>query len=68
MQRKEISSVDTGVQVVAFNDASFLASSLKDAKALLICNEGEVSAEVAMNIAGWTHNTPDATRILNRLF
>ena len=60
VQRKEISSVDTGVQVVAFNDASFLASSLKDAKALLICNEGEVSAEINMNVAAWAHGTPDS--------
>lgn len=59
VQRKEISSVDTGVQVVAFNDASFLASSLKDAKALLICNEGEVSAEINMNVAAM-HGTPDS--------
>ena len=60
VQMKEISSVDTGVQVVAFNDASFLASSLKDAKALLICNEGEVSAEINMNVAAWAHGTPDS--------
>ena len=60
VQRKEISSVDEGVQVVAFNDASFLASSLKDAKALLICNEGEVSAEINMNVAAWAHGTPDS--------
>jgi len=60
VQRKEISSVDEGVQVVAFNDASFLASSLKDAKALLICNEGEVSAEINMNVASWAHGTPDS--------
>jgi hypothetical protein len=60
IQKKEVDNTDTGVQVVAFNDSSFLASSLKNAKGLLICNEGEVTAEIAMNIASWTHGTPDA--------
>ena len=60
IQRKEVDDTDAGVQVVGFNDTSFLASSLKNAKGLVICNEGEVSAEVAMNIAGWTHGTPDS--------
>tara|TARA_R100001463_G_scaffold32022_7_gene71951 strand:+ start:2611 stop:4269 length:1659 start_codon:yes stop_codon:yes gene_type:complete len=60
IQRKEVDSTDEGVQVVAFNDASFLASSLKNAKGLLICNEGDVGAEISMNIATWTHGTPDA--------
>ena len=60
IQVKEVDDTDQGVQVVAFNDTSFLASSLKNAKGLVICNEGEVSAEIAMNIAGWTHGTPDS--------
>ena len=60
IQRKEVDDTDTGVQVVAFNDTSFLASSLKNAKGLVICNEGVVSAEIAMNIAGWSHGTPDS--------
>lgn len=60
IQVKEVDNTDQGVQVVGFNDTSFLASSLKNAKGLVICNEGEVSAEIAMNIAGWTHGTPDS--------
>ena len=60
VSRKDVDATDTGVQVVAFNDSSFLASSLKNSKALLVCNEGGVSAEVIMNIAGWTHGEPDA--------
>ena len=60
IQRKEVDATDAGVQVLAFNDASFLASSLKNAKGLVICNEGDVSAELIMNIAAWTHGEPDA--------
>ena len=60
IQVKEVDNTDQGVQVVGFNDTSFLVSSLKNAKGLVICNEGEVSAEIAMNIAGWTHGTPDS--------
>ena len=60
IQRKEVDATDLGVQVVGFNDASFLASSLKNAKGLVVCNEGDVSAELIMNIATWTHGTPDA--------
>ena len=56
IQRKEVDNTDNGVQVVSFNDAAFLASSLKDAKGILICNEGEVGAELNMNIAGWNGN------------
>ena len=59
IQRKEVDATDLGVQVVAFNDASFLASSLKNAKALVICNEGDVSAELNFNVAEWTHAAPD---------
>ena len=60
VQRKEVDSTDQGVQVIAFNDSSFLASSLKNAKGLVLCNEGDVSAEIMFNIATWTHGTPDA--------
>ena len=59
IQRKEVDATDQGVQVVAFNDASFLASSLKNAKGLIICNEGDVSAELNFNVAAWTHAAPD---------
>ena len=59
IQRKEVDATDSGVQVVAFNDASFLASSLKNAKGLIICNEGDVSAELNFNVAAWTHAAPD---------
>lgn len=59
IQRKEVDATDAGVQVVAFNDASFLASSLKNAKGLIICNEGDVSAELNFNVAAWTHAAPD---------
>ena len=59
IQRKEVDATDSGVQVVAFNDASFLASSLKNAKALVICNEGNVSAELNLSVAGWAHAAPD---------
>jgi len=59
IQKKEVDSTDQGVQVVAFNEASFLASSLKDAKGIIICNEGAVTAELNMNVAKWTHAEPD---------
>tara|TARA_Y100000310_G_scaffold342339_1_gene445198 strand:+ start:160 stop:1815 length:1656 start_codon:yes stop_codon:yes gene_type:complete len=59
VQRKEVDATDAGVQVLAFNDASFLASSLKNAKGLVICNEGGVSAELNFNVAEWTHAAPD---------
>jgi len=57
--RKEVDATDAGVQVIAFNDISFLASSLKNAKGLVICNEGDVSAELNLNVAEWTHAAPD---------
>ena len=53
VQRKEVDSTDQGVQVIAFNDSSFLASSLKNAKGLVLCNEGEVSAEIMLIIASF---------------
>ena len=56
IQRKEVDNTDNGVQVVGFNDAAFLASSLKDAKGIVICNEGQVGAELNINIAGWNGN------------
>ena len=59
IQKKEVDATDAGVQIVAFNDASFLASSLKNAKALVICNEGPVSAELNLSVAEWTHAAPD---------
>lgn len=60
IQKKEVDSTDLGVQVVAFNDSSFLASTLKDAQGILVCNEGEVTAELSVYVAGWTAGTPDA--------
>ena len=59
IQRKEVDSTDAGVQVVAFNEGTFAASSLKNAKAVVICNEGAVSAELNLSVAEWTHAAPD---------
>ena len=56
---KEVDATDTGVQLVAFNDGSFLANSLKDAKGIVLCNQGDVSAELFYKTATWTHGTPD---------
>ena len=59
VHRKEVDSSDVGVQIIAFNDASFLAGSLKNAKGLVICNEGVVSAELNLSVAEWAHAAPD---------
>lgn len=59
VMRKTVDNSDSGVIVISFNDSAFLGSSLKNAKALLVCNEGDVSAEIDINVATWTHGTPD---------
>ena len=61
VSRKEVDSADAGVLIATFNDTSFLASSLKDCKGLVICNEGAVSAELTFNVALWAAGTPDTT-------
>ena len=61
VSRKEVDSTDAGVLIATFNDTSFLASSLKDCKGLVICNEGVVSAELTFNIALWAYGSPDTT-------
>ena len=55
---KEIDATDTGVQLISFNDGSFLANSLKDSKGMVLCNQGNVSAELVFATATWTHGTP----------
>ena len=46
---------DAMIQLIAFNtDAAFLAGTLKDCKYILICNEGDASAELEFKIAEWT--------------
>ena len=58
--KKTVDSTDAGVQVVAFNTGTaFLAGTQKDAKLLLICNEGDVTAELTLQTTSWTHGTPD---------
>ena len=59
IQRKEVDATDAGVQIIAFNEGTFAASSLKNAKGLVICNEGAVSAELNLSVAEWTHAAPD---------
>ena len=59
--KKTVGSVDTGVQVCAFNTgAQFLAGTQKDSKILVVCNEGDVTAELIIQSTLWTHGTPDA--------
>ena len=46
---------DAMIQLIAFNtDAAFLAGTLKDCKFILICNEGDASAELEFKMAEWT--------------
>ena len=59
IQRKEVDATDTGVQVIAFDGTNFLGNSLKNAKGIVICNEGAVSAELNLSVAEWTHAAPD---------
>ncbi len=59
IQRKEVDATDTGAQVIAFDGTNFLGNSLKNAKGIVICNEGAVSAELDFNVAAWTHAAPD---------
>ena len=59
--KKTVDSADAGVQVCAFNTGTqFLAGTQKDAKLLLICNEGDVTAELTIQTTLWTGGTPDA--------
>ena len=59
IQRKEVDATDTGVQIIAFDGTNFLGNSLKNAKGVVICNEGAVSAELNLTVAEWTHAAPD---------
>ena len=59
IQRKDVDATDAGVQIIAFDGSNFLGNSLKNAKGLVICNEGAVSAELDFNVAEWTHAAPD---------
>ena len=46
---------DAMIQLIAFNtDDAFLAGTLKDCKFILICNEGDASAELEFKMAEWT--------------
>lgn len=59
--KKTVDATDTGVQVCAFNTGTaFLAGTQKDAKLLLVCNEGDVTAELTLQTTLWTAGTPDA--------
>ena len=59
--KKTVDSADAGVQVCAFNTGTqFLAGTQKDAKLLLICNEGDVTAELTIQTTLWTGGTSDA--------
>ena len=59
--KKTVDATDLGVQVCAFNTGTqFLAGTQKDAKLLLICNEGDVTAELTIQTTLWTGGEPDA--------
>ena len=59
--KKVVPSSDTGNQIIAFNTgATFLAGTQKDAKLLLLCNEGDVTAELIFKATQWSHGTPDS--------
>ena len=58
--KKTISAVDLGVQIINFDtDSSFPAGSFKDCKFLLLCNEGDVTAELYYYMTEWSHASPD---------
>tara|TARA_R100000700_G_C3165489_1_gene140648 strand:- start:53 stop:1738 length:1686 start_codon:yes stop_codon:yes gene_type:complete len=58
--KKTISAVDVGVQIINFDtDSSFPAGSFKDCKFLLLCNEGDVTAELYYYMTEWSHASPD---------
>ena len=59
--KKTVDATDTGVQVCAFNTGTaFYAGTQKNSKLLLICNEGDVTAELTLKTTSWTGGTPDA--------
>ena len=58
--KKVVDANNSGVQVCAFNTGSqFLAGTQKDAKLLLVCNEGDVTAELTIQTTLWTAGEPD---------
>ena len=58
--KKTLGAADLGVQIINFDtDSSFPAGSFKDCRFLLLCNEGEVTAELYYYMTQWTHGTPD---------
>ena len=59
--KKTVDDTESGVQVCAFNTGTqFYAGTQKDAKLLVVCNEGDVTAELILQATLWTHGTPDA--------
>ena len=56
---KVLSSTENGVQLIGFDSANFLSGKLKEAKALLICNDGWTGVELSLGMSLWVAGTPD---------
>ena len=57
---KVVDSTDAGVFLIEFDQAGFLAGKLKEAKTLVVCNDGNAVAEIVLGLANSTGGTPDA--------
>ena len=64
---------DTMIQLIGFNtDSAFLAGNLKDCKFILLCNEGDASAELEFRVAEWattagSHSATAGSQIIHTI-
>lgn len=58
---KVLSSTENGVELIGFDQSAFLSGKLKEAKTLLICNNGWTGVELSIGMSSWTAGTPDAS-------
>ena len=58
--RKTLNSLDAPTPVLKFDESAFGENTLKEAKALIICNEGNATIELVFAICDWTAGAPDA--------